>query len=56
MKEKIKKEIKSWIDDTLGARFLKFLIGSKRSKGFKIFLIFIPIIFILVIILIFLFG
>lgn len=56
MKEKIKEEIKSWINDMLGVRFYRFLTGPNRSKGFKLSLLLIPVLFILVILLILLFG
>jgi len=56
MKEETKKEIKSWRDDTLGIRFIKFLTGSDRSKDFRITLLLIPILFILVVVLILIFG
>jgi len=56
MKEKTKKEVKSWADDMLGVRFYKFLTSSKRSKNFKLSLLLIPIIFILIVMLILVFG
>lgn len=56
MKEKIKEEAKSWINDTLGVRFIKFLTGKNRSRDFKLSLLLIPILFILTILLIILLG